>query len=158
MGADLVEQTLWDQARPCGSRLCRRSRGSGPGCRKHPSPLKRLPQKNEAIGLGGEGDAGFQGVEVLAGQAQLGGGVFGLVDDVAEGGVLRTVLGIPAQVLARDAHAHPLAVEARTGVPGGRRGCRAPHRASAPAGIRRCRDDARSRGRSTDVLARHGRP
>jgi pimeloyl-ACP methyl ester carboxylesterase len=32
----------------CGSRLCRRSRGSGPGCGKHPSPLKRLPTRASA--------------------------------------------------------------------------------------------------------------
>ncbi|NII53365.1 hypothetical protein FHS47_000694 [Lutibacter sp. SG786] len=33
----------------CGSRLRRRSRGSGPSCREHPSPLKRLPHKAKRL-------------------------------------------------------------------------------------------------------------
>src|SRR3546814_16671638 len=59
----------------------------------------------------GRGGAGDQGVEVVAGECQLRVRGLGAVDHGAERAVFRAILRVPAQVLARDAHAGWFAVE-----------------------------------------------
>src|SRR5690349_11800805 len=62
--------------------------------------------------MSGRGTPEFaQAGEVFGSEAQLLGGALGAVDHVPEGSVLRPILGVPAQMLARDAHAGVLAIE-----------------------------------------------
>src|SRR5690625_3558916 len=55
--------------------------------------------------------AGFERIEVLCSELQLITCGFSAVDDASKGGIFRSVLGVPAQVLTRYAHAHVLAIE-----------------------------------------------
>ena len=57
------------------------------------------------------GDARDEGIEVVGGQAQLCVGGLGAVDHRAERGVLGAIPGVPAQMLAGDAHTGRFAVE-----------------------------------------------
>src|SRR6185312_15260051 len=80
------------------------------GCRTAPC-ARCSPARPTRARSGGQPLTDGQRGEVIAGQAPLLAGRLGTIDHLPERGILRPVLRVPAQVLARDAHAGLLAVE-----------------------------------------------